>query len=602
MLKILNVRIQRFRSIMDLSFDVNLSSNLVTICGQNNIGKTNVLRAINIFFNPDMYVQQSDIPVLKVATWGGSVHPKIEINFHDTRTLIYYCITRDFKPEKDENSIISGNSFKGSLKRKLDKKDLSKIEVEAILQKTSFIYIESINTLVPDLINGITQEVLTLEFDKSRFTKSKKALKEAYDNYVDGLQEILNAFSKSISTTFRDFKDNWEVKFNVPKNSDNFRDLISDDVTLQIQDKGSRGIEDKGSGLQRLAHILMEFEAADKISAKKNVIICIDEPDLYLHEGLQRKLKDFIDKKSLKMQILYTTHSKIFIDTYKLENIILLSCKHFEQFVTRKQKTINVIETINVDLTTDEGHEKICNHLGIEKDNFEILDRFNILTEGNSDKRYLEELSRFFNVKSHNIISVNGADNMDRYLDFYNSYYKNHSSFKPKIKVVLDNDSKGRDIYKKLIVKKYNWIEVICVLLNNFTNSSNKDIERNNTNNEMEDFLYPELVCYLINTILNKKGLKTFSDKYVCTNCQKPSFSATGILNLCENKKNEVNPEKGNEIIFTSSSRATDNFKESMAGLMKIEGNSKLIDLLYRCDKKYPAVRQTIEELMRFDD
>ncbi len=602
MLKISRVRIQRFRSIMDLSLEVNSDSNLITICGQNNVGKTNVLRALNIFFNPENYVHQTDIPELKVATLGGSVHPKIEIIFWDHKNTLFYSITRDFTPRGNKISTDSGKSFKGSLKRMLDQKSLSQDEIDSILGKVSFIYIESINTLVPNLIDGITQDILSLEFDKSRFTASKKALKNAYDSYVDGLQEILNSFSDNISTTFQDFKGDWKVMFNVPKNSDNFRDLISDDVTLQIYDKGSKGIEDKGSGLQRLAHILMEFEAADRMTGKRNVIICIDEPDLYLHEGLQRKLKEFIDKKSSKIQVFYTTHSKIFIDTYKLENTILLSCEHFEQFVTRKQKNIDVIKTIKVDINTAEGYDKICDHLGIEKDNYEILKKYNILTEGNSDKKYIEELSRFFNIKCRNIISVNGADNMEKYLEFFNSYYKNSSSFKPKIKVILDNDPKGREIYKKLSAKTYDWVDVDYKLLNNFLNNSNQQIDKNNTNNEVEDFLYPELVCYLINTILKKMGLKPISEKDVCNNCKKLSFRATGIMSLCENEKNAANPERGNEIVFTSSSMATNNIKESMAGLMKIEGNTKLIALLEGCNKSYPAVKQTIETLMNFGE
>jgi len=601
MLKILNVRIQRFRSVMDLSFDVNSNSGIITICGQNNVGKTNVLRAINIFFNPEVYDQQTDIPTLKNATWGGSVHPKIEILFFNSKDKKYYCLIRDFKPQDDNNSTISGYSFKGSTKRKIERKTLNQTEINIVLKKISFLYVESINTLIPNLINGISQDILSLQFDKSRFTNNKKVLKDAYDSYIDGLQEILNTFSNDISTTFQEFKDNWKVEFRVPKNSDSFRDLISDDVTLQIQDKGSSGIEDKGSGLQRLAHILMEFEAADRMTGKRDVIICIDEPDLYLHEGIQKKLKAFIDKKSLKMQVFCTTHSKIFIDTYKLENTILLSCNHYEQFVTRKQKKIDVIETFKIDITTDEGYEKICTHLGIEKDNHEILEKFNILTEGNSDKKYLEELSRFFNIECKNIISVNGADNMEKYLEFYNSYYKNNSSFKPKIKVVLDNDAKGRDVYRKLSSKTYTFIDVELILLNNFLNNSNQQLERNNTNNEMEDFLYPDLVCYLINVILKKKELNLISNNKVCSNCKKAAFSATGILNICEHDKNEANPERGNEIVFTSSSKATDNIKESMAGLMKIEGNRKLIALLENCHQKHPFVRQTLENILTFE-
>ena len=601
MLKILNIRIQRFRSIMDLSFDVSIENNLITICGQNNVGKTNVLRALNIFFNPEMYDQQSDIPTLKNATWGGSVHPKIELLFYKEKEKIFYHLTRDFKPQEDGNSSISGYSFKGSIRRKTEKKILSHVETDAIFKKISFLYIESINTLIPNLINGISQDILSLQFDKARFTTNKKALKDAYDSYIDGLQEILNVFSNDISTTFEGFKDNWKVEFHVPKNSDSFRDLISDDVTFQIQDKGSNGIEDKGSGLQRLAHILMEFEAADRMTRKRDVIVCIDEPDLYLHEGLQRKLKLFIDKKSTNMQVLYTTHSKQFIDTYKLENTILLSCNHFEQFVTRKQRKIDVIETIKIDISTDEGYEKICSHLGIEKDNYEILEKHNILTEGNSDKKYIEELSRFFNIECKNIISVNGADNMEKYLDFYNSYYKNNSTFKPMIKVILDNDSKGREVYKKLASKSHAFIDVKLVLLNNFMNNSNQQLERNNTNNEMEDFLYPDLICYLINVILKKKGLNQINGKNIKSNCKKTAFNATGILNLCEHNKNEVNPDNGNEIVFTSSSKATDNIKESMAGLMRIEGNRNLIDLLDDCHKQYPAVKQTLEDILNFE-
>lgn len=41
------VRIQRFRSIMDMEFNISDYSMPVAICGQNNVGKTNTLRAIN---------------------------------------------------------------------------------------------------------------------------------------------------------------------------------------------------------------------------------------------------------------------------------------------------------------------------------------------------------------------------------------------------------------------------------------------------------------------------------------------------------------------------------------------------------------------------
>ena len=259
MVKIKQVRIQRFRSIMDLTIKVETECNTISICGQNNVGKTNTIRAINLFFCPDFYEPKSDIPTLKNATWGGSVHPKIELTFVDEGTDIFFCITRNFDPNEDEMRTLLGYSFKGSVDRKTEKIHLEKQEIDNILSKIVFIYIESINTFVPTLINSITQDVLNLQYDKARFSTDKRELKEAYDTYVDGLQKILNAFSSDISNTFKLFRDNWQVEFIVPKNSDSFRALISDDVRLTIKDKGSSGIVGKGSGLQRLAHILMEF-------------------------------------------------------------------------------------------------------------------------------------------------------------------------------------------------------------------------------------------------------------------------------------------------------------------------------------------------------
>jgi hypothetical protein len=82
------------------------------------------------------------------------------------------------------------------------------------------------------------------------------------------------------------------------------------------------------------------------------------------------------------------------------------------------------LSTKIVDLDQIEGAKKIRDYLGIETLDYEILDRYNILVEGDTDKFYIEELSKFFRLTPPNIISVNGADNMSQYLNFYNSYYR----------------------------------------------------------------------------------------------------------------------------------------------------------------------------------
>ena len=593
MIKITKLTIQRFRSIIDMSLDFNVDSNIVSICGPNNVGKTNVLRALCLFFNPQQYNPKTDIPTLKNATWGGAVHPKVIVYFFDDSTQQKYVLERDFKKIREDSIELSGCCIKNRVKT-----NLSKEAIDSFMNDIQFFNIESANLVIPDVIEKITEDMISLEYDKARFTSNKTALRTAYNTYIDGLQDILNIFADNISETFRRFRDSWGVAFNVPKNSDTFRDLISDDVSLTIKDKGSNGIVEKGSGLQRLALILLQFEIADKLIHKKNAIICIDEPDMFLHEGLQRKLKEFLDEKALSMQIFLTTHSKIFIDTFGMKNTILLDAKLYDQYVTRRNKNIEVMETIPIDIGTEKGYKIICSHLGIEEKKYEILEEFNLLVEGECDKKYISELSRYFKLKEPKFISANGADNMIKYLDFYESYYRNYTSFTPFIRVILDNDIKGRETLRKLKAKKFQHIKAEYQLLPNFLNDADYNLEKNNTNNEIEDFIYPEILCELINTILKKRGMNTINTKEVCSQIQTKSFKSAGILNLCEHIKNKNNPDRGDELNFISSHETTNQIKEGLAGLFNIEGNRKIIGLLTICHEKYPLVKESLNELV----
>ena len=605
MLRIVNCSISRYRSILSMEMDISSTLNLVALCGQNNVGKTNTLRAINLFFNPETYAPEIDMPKIKHATGGQSTHPKIELTFWDDKTNTCYAICRDMKVYSESllDLTLSGYSFKLDGKRKTAKHSLTIEEVKAILAQVEFVYIESINTFIPELVEKITEGIIDVEYDKARFSQSRKALKDAYDTYVDGLSSILSTFANDISNTFKFFCENWKVEFIVPKNSETFRDLISEDVHLSLDDNGSVGVLDKGAGLQRLATILLNFEMLSRINRKKSIVVCIDEPDVFLHEGLQRKLKELFDEKSSSMQLFFTTHSKIFINEYSMRNVFLLDSKHYEQYSTRKKKKINVIETFLVDINDQSGYDKICSHLGIEAVTYELLQQNNLLVEGNCDKKYLTELLKYFELPCPNIESLNGADNALKYLDFYDSYYRNNTTqYKPRIKVVLDNDSKGREIYSKIWANTYNHVDVTAILLQNHTNSANTDVEKNNTNNEIEDFMYPEVIVYLINALLDKKSMERLKPNLVCRRIHTKSFAAKGILGLCEYEKNTLNPENGAELSFVSSGNQTNRIKEGLAGVFNLKANKKLLSLLGECDAKYPYVKQALQALSNFEN
>lgn len=481
---------------------------------------------------------------------------------------------------------------------------MTKRELEELLGKFQFRYIESININIPQIVEQLTENIIDVEYEGTRMTESKKALKDAYESYTNGLQNILNVFSENISGTFSSFKSNWKISFAVPKSVDTFRDLISDDVELCIDDKGCNSVEQKGSGLQRLAVILLNFEILKRLKKKSNIIVCVDEPDIYLHEGLQKKLMRFFESASDSMQIFYTTHSKSFINPYSMKNVILLGNNIYEQYSVRKKKNINVSETILIDTNQEDGYEKICEHLGIEKNTYDILDKNNILVEGGCDKKYLEELGAYLGIQVPKIIPMNGVDNCESFLKFYESYYTNHSlSFKPIIKILFDNDVAGRKVAEKInkqIAKQcYTHIDVIINIIHNF-NGDRPTFS--GANHEIEDLLYPEVLCHLVNEFLSKMGLNKISTRNFVSKISKQSFSSSGALALLDHEKNDINPEDGNKISFTSSSNATNNFKNSIADMFNVLGERKLIALMDECKIKYPFVETYITKLLKFDE
>lgn len=68
MIRIIKCEISRYRSILSMTLDISQELNSIAICGQNNVGKTNTLRAINLFFFPENYDREKDMPKIKKAT------------------------------------------------------------------------------------------------------------------------------------------------------------------------------------------------------------------------------------------------------------------------------------------------------------------------------------------------------------------------------------------------------------------------------------------------------------------------------------------------------------------------------------------------------
>lgn len=571
-MQITKINISNFRSIIGLEITIEANNNFICFCGANNVGKTNILNALNLFFGKSDYIQEKDCPHHKYyGTRGAFYQPKIRIDFCDN--LDIYTVIKDW------------NKNKVKLSGKLNGQDLTVKEINDFLEKINFFYLPSINLSFPDAIKYImNSDIIDLETGQTRMSGKKKGMKTAIEKVLGDLQTILDSLGENITPLLERYREGWGVAFDIPTEVNTFRDLMIGEVDFYIKDKSdSKAIDAKGSGLQRLCHILMYFRIIDKLNEKKQkVILCIDEPDVYLHSGLQKKLLEDLKKKAELNQIFITTHSSIFIDTVKLSNVFLLDQKIEEKQYQRAKrqlgsKKFNAIETELVDFSEASGISTLKKYLGIEDKDSLLFDKYNILVEGEEDKIYLSKLMQHFMIPAPNIISCNGANNIEKYLEFYDGIANiaNDTIFL----VILDNDSKGREVYRKIKPKKYTNISIKKQFIpsysgfNPIVNSAGKV----SSNIEIEDFIKPEILCYLINKILKQKKLKEYSGvniKEISSNILKPAFQHNGILALLENKKNELNPDNGQNIQIHGQA-----VKSSMAEMF-CELDSKVIKMI----------------------
>lgn len=597
-MKLRNIHIKRFRSINDLQVAIDKNNNFISICGPNNVGKTNVLRALNLFFNPDSYVFDEDVPYLKQNTRGGSIATEINLRFENSQGEFYEIFRKigvsEGKIIVDDKGILWPNGIgKGKIKNDLDKEG-----IQGIIKNFAFFYIPAINVSFPELINLIINDVYEIEFDKVRFSGLKGELKLSFENYNNGLMDVLSKLADAINPLFKKFNENWSVEFKSNAEVKKFQDLISEDISFHIDDKAGFNNEGKGSGLQKLGFILLHQKIIEKLSqSKKNVIFCIDEPDAFLHRGLQLKLKDILYDMANKHQIIVTTHSPEFIDSASLKNVILLDQEIGEEkLYKRTNKNINPINTISINLSEEDGAKKIREYLGLEEDKTDLLDNYNLFVEGECDKKYISELCKFFGIETKRIFAIGGVDKYDRELEFYESWYSDYRK-KPKIVLLFDNDEAGRNCYSSISKKKFNNIQVNCRFIPNREGQLPEldNLQKIKSNLEIEDFIYSELIFYVSSLILEKKeNISKFSLKELEKKLNNKGFAEEGILAVMDHLLKDKNPDG----LHSSLSFCTPSMKKGLATKFNISGNKKITQILTDGDKKYPEVKNFLLDIM----
>ncbi len=581
------ISIKNYRSISDLKIDFKDNTPIV-ICGANNVGKTNFLRALDLFFsvNKNKFDAEADIPYhIAEGSRGQGYRSIIHIIFKETRTKEKYKITQTYTKKKDVGNVLT-------LKGKKNEKDMSKEEIKKFLNNFHFIFVESSNVDLPKIISNIVNEdILPLGLDRRRWSQ-KESLKKLRE-FIDSSKIAVSKIEEDITRILQSFigeiegidSKNWNLRILFPE-FEFLREAISDMIDFTLYDTNNRPLDSKGSGIQRI--ILLSLVKYISQKTKKVVIWGIDEPEAFLQPGLQKKVFDELKDLVKDNYIIITTHSHFFVDLNNLNNTFLfLASKELKEYARKPGEYFYKTSTEIYDKKGFEKIETIKKHMGIQKnDSWEIMP-YNIIVEGEEDKKYLLGLAEKFSLEMPNIIFAGGVDRIKGLLGYISMFCEDISyNPRPRILCILDHDKRGKKA-KNALDKSIEKYHSFALETKYIIRCDQEEIEK--LNYEIEDFIYPSLLYDAVNKILRRKGYKSVRkpDREMRS---KQAYMNKPILEFISDIIRQNNPDK-EELDFNGPSLKKYVCKE-VCELIKSQDISEY-------DRKYPRVKKFLEEIIR---
>lgn len=167
-------------------------------------------------------------------------------------------------------------------------------------------------------------------------------------------------------------------------------------LNVKIGNNQERPLHDLGDGIKQLICILYKvYELKDS-----EAFFFIEEPEINLHPGYQRKLIDILQQEEFsKLYFFITTHSNHFVDRYfDGENMSIYKFVN----VDKKNNQFQVINTPPYDID-------LLNLLGVNNSSV-FMANATIWVEGLSDKIYLEKYLQIYIRDNHLNLLKEGVD------------------------------------------------------------------------------------------------------------------------------------------------------------------------------------------------
>lgn len=307
------IEIQYFRSIYRTTITGVSDINVLT--GKNDVGKSNVLRALNLFFNNCIisdgdynFLQNYNLKRLEEVrkdTIKGKQFIQIKITFvrgkqYEKTLPEKFTVTKKWNRD-DEFPQVSDN-------------------IEMLLKKNGKTYNDRNKASLTRFLNNIKYVYIPAIKDKHIFDEMLERLQETvYTRKLSGntlLNDTMNILYENVSKTTQELSNEFKEATNVESmiaTPNNVSELYKTLKIMTKMDEDTIKLEDRGDGIQvRYIPSILNYIS---INASEKYIWGFEEPENSLEFNMARKMaEDFYDTYRKNNLIFLTTHSPAFVD------------------------------------------------------------------------------------------------------------------------------------------------------------------------------------------------------------------------------------------------------------------------------------------------
>ncbi|AYV57694.1 ATP-dependent endonuclease [Leptospira kmetyi] len=393
------------------------------IIGQNDHGKSSILKVLNILFNEidedelefDFLPESVCVQLLPVPKSKSQKDKRITlhlINSKGKKETLYINLKSDYRMYLSTDVNLRNESEEKAKRLFSEMKENNKfILIPAIRDTQSYDFGELLTETMNEY--GLSEMVPS---KRGGTTSAYRTISKIREEVTRDIGKLVNAKLFPALKGKLGIQTNHELSVIFDVNIGSIAEWVKENVKLsfKIDDKSSIPLGEAGTGIQ--SAVLLALQQIKNEANKNpaiNYLFAIEEPEAFLHPQKQRELYQSIKEKATdNLNYLITTHSPYIVSDTDFMNI----------GIVRKEGLESKLYTPNI---VDDKKGEILNYFNNDINSLVYFADKVIFVEGESDRLIIEEIiKKHYKKKFHNIsvIATGGNKNFAPYINLMRAY------------------------------------------------------------------------------------------------------------------------------------------------------------------------------------